>query len=260
MLTSKNNGFKLVIHKVQSSDAGTYKCVVSNASGAIALLRVLFTQICTLGSAQSVCSINVLEAKPKTAPTFDETLRDVTISVNGEVTLKCHVNGEPLPDVLWSKDGKALQSTRNMKLSIADDGWCELKVTKATGDDGGVYLCSAKNSEGTDSSQATVTVLEEKKKKKEEREAGSVLGSIIRHSHSPIFAEDATKDPCGDNAAFYPFARRENRVGRGRIARVEVYCRRRTATRLQLDERWRSGKHACAFRVSPFSTRTSLSA
>lgn len=68
--------------------------------------------------------------------------------------LRCVATGEPDPMQLWMRDGAAVSGTR---FQISPDGRV-LTISAVTVRDGGVYMCHASNSAGTDSATVTLDV------------------------------------------------------------------------------------------------------
>lgn len=115
-------------------------------------------KLCTFKKYLHVYSNDLLESKQPVAPSFDQGLVDQTVPAGSEVTLKCKVAGEPDPQVVWLKDGKKLKTTRQIKLTFADDNWCYLTIHSCESTDSGVYICTATNNVGAQSSQCKLTV------------------------------------------------------------------------------------------------------
>uniref|UniRef100_A0A914ZQD0 Titin n=1 Tax=Parascaris univalens TaxID=6257 RepID=A0A914ZQD0_PARUN len=135
--------YRLVCHNANASDSGTYRCVVSNAIGIV----------------QSSCEVSVLDRTLQSAPVFEEPLKDQTALSGANVVLKCRVVGNPEPQAIWMKDGERLSTSRRVKLSFAENGWCSLTVANCDSADTGLYLCSAHNSLGVECTQAMLTVV-----------------------------------------------------------------------------------------------------
>lgn len=75
-----------------------------------------------------------------------------------EVTLRCKINGEPDPQVMWLKDGHRIKTTRHLKLSFTEDGWCYLTIHSCTLSDTGLYMCTGTNEVGVQNTQCTLVV------------------------------------------------------------------------------------------------------
>ncbi|VDK50737.1 unnamed protein product [Anisakis simplex] len=127
--------YRLVCHNANINDSGTYLCVVTNAIGIV----------------QSSCEVCFQSI----------TFPLKTALAGSNVTMKCRVVGTPDPQAIWMKDGERLSTSRRLKLSFAEDGWCSLAITNCNSADTGVYLCSAHNTLGVDCTQAMLTIAEQ---------------------------------------------------------------------------------------------------
>ncbi|XP_010183986.1 PREDICTED: striated muscle-specific serine/threonine-protein kinase-like, partial [Mesitornis unicolor] len=67
------------------------------------------------------------------------------------------VEGKPLPDILWYKDGELLEESSHLSF-VYEDNECSLVVLGATESDSGVYTCTAKNLAGEVSCKAELVV------------------------------------------------------------------------------------------------------
>ena len=72
----------------------------------------------------------------------------MTILSGSNVTLLCVTEGYPSPEVSWVKDGNAIQNKADT-----------LSIPNSRKSDQGRYVCTAKNSFGSDSKASYVTVL-----------------------------------------------------------------------------------------------------
>ncbi|XP_062920094.1 hemicentin-1 isoform X2 [Mobula hypostoma] len=119
-----SSGRYLQINNAELGDAAGYICVASNVAGKM--------------TREFTVAVNV-------APTI-EGPQMVTAHVNQPVLLKCVVNGLPVPQVTWRKDG-AILSASNLRYSFSEDG--SLHIGSAQVTDTGRYLCMATNAAGT---------------------------------------------------------------------------------------------------------------
>ncbi|CAB3396936.1 unnamed protein product [Caenorhabditis bovis] len=140
--SDKKGNHKLVCHAVQAADSGVYRCVVTNS----------------YGFAESECEVKVEDASKFTAPVIKKLLEDVTVIAGRDLSLECVVEGFPIPEVTWSKDGKTISTTRRIKQTQNDDGVCTLVISKCEAEDTGVYVCSATNVAGVDSTSSMIMV------------------------------------------------------------------------------------------------------
>ncbi|KAG8556200.1 hypothetical protein GDO81_017963 [Engystomops pustulosus] len=118
------------------SDAGRYQCVASNTAGEKSrnfLLSVLVS------------------------PRFTgNTLEDVKVKENSNVTLSCEVTGNPEPLITWLKDGQPLPLESYHIMS--NEGQI-LQINGATVSDAGTYVCIASNSAGDKSRRFSLSVM-----------------------------------------------------------------------------------------------------
>lgn len=67
------------------------------------------------------------------------------------------MEGYPIPNINWFKDGTLLKNNRRYEQSFAN-GQVTLKVPECVQDDGAVFSCLATNLAGQDSTSCNVTV------------------------------------------------------------------------------------------------------
>lgn len=92
-------------------------------------------------------------------PSFVKTPRDSTIRTGHTARLECAAEGHPAPQIAWQKDGGTdfpAARERRMHVMPDDDVFFIMDVKP---EDMGVYSCTAKNTAGTVSANATLTVL-----------------------------------------------------------------------------------------------------
>lgn len=68
-----------------------------------------------------------------------------------DAAFSCKLWGEPLPEVVWEKDGKQLKEiyeSSHFHIAQQDGGWFQLKIFRTRAPDGGVYTCKAVNDHG----------------------------------------------------------------------------------------------------------------
>lgn len=58
------------------------------------------------------------------------------------------------------KDGERINTSRRYKLAFGENGVCTLTINEVENNDTGVYLCTASNAHGVDSTQCLVFVAE----------------------------------------------------------------------------------------------------
>ena len=109
------NTYELILTNVKIEDDGLYKVVVSNE----------------LGQTESQCKVTVTEPAEVQCQ-FPE---QQTIGVGQEIRLQCQVSGRPVPDVVWTKDGKELKPSDRIEITKTEDGLSTLVVKNITPDD-----------------------------------------------------------------------------------------------------------------------------
>uniref|UniRef100_A0A2K6U1U6 Leucine rich repeats and immunoglobulin like domains 3 n=3 Tax=Saimiri boliviensis TaxID=27679 RepID=A0A2K6U1U6_SAIBB len=130
----------LRLRKVEFASEGKYQCVISNHFGSSYSVKAKLT-------------VNML-------PSFTKTPMDLTIRAGAMARLECAAVGHPAPQIAWQKDGGTdfpAARERRMHVMPEDDVFFIVDVKI---EDIGVYSCTAQNSAGSISANATLTVLE----------------------------------------------------------------------------------------------------
>lgn len=130
----------LHLRNVTFDQEGQYQCIITNHFG-------------STYSNKAGLVINVL-------PSFIKTPRDNTIRTGTTARLECAAEGHPSPEIAWQKDGGTdfpAARERRMHVMPEDDVFF---ITDVKIEDMGVYSCTAQNSAGSLSANATLTVLE----------------------------------------------------------------------------------------------------
>ncbi|XP_023557479.1 leucine-rich repeats and immunoglobulin-like domains protein 3 isoform X2 [Octodon degus] len=130
----------LRLHNVEFASEGKYQCVISNHFGSSYSVKAKLT-------------VNML-------PSFTKTPMDLTIRAGAMARLECAATGHPAPQIAWQKDGGTdfpAARERRMHVMPEDDVFFIVDVKI---EDIGVYSCTAQNSAGSISANATLTVLE----------------------------------------------------------------------------------------------------
>ncbi|KAM6928057.1 leucine-rich repeats and immunoglobulin-like domains protein 2 [Xenentodon cancila] len=134
--------YTTVLHllNVNFTDEGRYQCVVSNHFGSNYSNRAMLT-------------VNEL-------PSFLKTPMDLTIRTGTMARLECAAEGHPSPQIAWQKDGGTdFPAARERRMHVMPDDDIFFIANVKT-EDMGVYSCTAQNSAGSLSANATLTVLE----------------------------------------------------------------------------------------------------
>ncbi|KAK6482431.1 leucine-rich repeats and immunoglobulin-like domains protein 3 [Huso huso] len=130
----------LRLRDVDFSSEGKYQCVISNHFG-------------SSYSTKAKLTVNML-------PSFTKMPMDLTIRAGAMARLECAAVGHPTPQIAWQKDGGTdfpAARERRMHVMPEDDVFFIVDVKT---EDIGVYSCTAQNSAGAISANATLTVLE----------------------------------------------------------------------------------------------------
>ncbi|MBZ3871339.1 Leucine-rich repeats and immunoglobulin-like domains protein 3 [Sciurus carolinensis] len=130
----------LRLRNVEFASEGKYQCVISNHFGSSYSVKAKLT-------------VNML-------PSFTKTPMDLTIRAGAMARLECAAMGHPIPQIAWQKDGGTdfpAARERRMHVMPEDDVFFIVDVKI---EDIGVYSCTAQNSAGSISANATLTVLE----------------------------------------------------------------------------------------------------
>ncbi|XP_069115422.1 roundabout homolog 2-like isoform X5 [Argopecten irradians] len=136
----------LRIEDVESSDAGTYICVATNAVGTTEAVATLIVQF---------------------KPVFIVKPQDKHVAVGRTVTLPCAVMANPIPNIYWNKKRSLSTSSKESlmfpnfeegRYAVATDG--TLRISRVQMEDAGDYECEALNTLGIITARVTLTVRE----------------------------------------------------------------------------------------------------
>uniref|UniRef100_A0A671SEX0 Ig-like domain-containing protein n=1 Tax=Sinocyclocheilus anshuiensis TaxID=1608454 RepID=A0A671SEX0_9TELE len=130
----------LQLRHVEFTSEGRYQCVISNHFG-------------SSYSTKAKLTVHML-------PYFTKMPMDLTIRAGATARLECAASGHPSPQIAWQKDGGTdfpAARERRMHVMPRDDVFFIVDVKT---EDVGVYSCTAQNTAGAVSANATLTVLE----------------------------------------------------------------------------------------------------
>ncbi|KAK3087485.1 hypothetical protein FSP39_006555 [Pinctada imbricata] len=151
---SINGISELVIPSAAKGDAGLYTCVAENNAGV-----------------DTASATVLLKLPPRvTVPNSDS-----VVSIAGMVILQCSVRGDPLPDITWTKDGRAVEESD--RIQILSNG--SLVIYQSTSSDAGKYVCVASNEAGTSEGVAQLFVHEPPRFKVEPVNVRTDLGNTV---------------------------------------------------------------------------------
>ncbi|KAI4878864.1 hypothetical protein NFI96_012047 [Prochilodus magdalenae] len=130
----------LQLRHVESSSEGKYQCVISNHFG-------------STYSAKAKLTVHML-------PSFTKMPMDLTIRAGATARLECAATGHPTPQIAWQKDGGTdFPAARERRMHVMPSDAVFFIVNVKT-EDIGIYSCTAQNTAGAISANATLTVLE----------------------------------------------------------------------------------------------------
>ncbi|XP_034651180.1 LOW QUALITY PROTEIN: muscle M-line assembly protein unc-89-like [Drosophila subobscura] len=135
----------LAIENATTADSGVYKCVAKN----------------DLSEIETSCYFKVYAAQTdgdESEPIFALPLRDVYHASQNDLILDTKVRGNPRPVISWTKDQIPVVLDDRVVQIEHLDGICELIINKPTVNDNGIYVCTAQNKLGTQSTTHTVVV------------------------------------------------------------------------------------------------------
>uniref|UniRef100_A0A8C7DA41 Leucine-rich repeats and immunoglobulin-like domains 3 n=1 Tax=Oncorhynchus kisutch TaxID=8019 RepID=A0A8C7DA41_ONCKI len=130
----------LQLRSVEFTSEGKYQCVISNHFG-------------SSYSTKAKLTVNML-------PSFTKMPMDLSIRAGATARLECAAVGHPSPQIAWQKDGGTdfpAARERRMHVMPEDDVFFIVDVKT---EDIGLYSCTAQNTAGAISANATLTVLE----------------------------------------------------------------------------------------------------
>uniref|UniRef100_A0AAR2KMY6 Obscurin like cytoskeletal adaptor 1a n=1 Tax=Pygocentrus nattereri TaxID=42514 RepID=A0AAR2KMY6_PYGNA len=141
--------YTLFISGVTLADAGQYICRAKNSIGetyAAATLKV--EEQPQQPQPQSQKEEDLFQDNK---PRFLIKPLSLRVDRGEDAAFSCKLWGDPLPEVVWEKDGKQLKEiyeSSHFHIGQQDGGWFQLKIFRTRAPDGGVYTCKAVNDHG----------------------------------------------------------------------------------------------------------------
>jgi hemicentin len=127
-IESKPDGTQtLTINRVDLTDVGDFKIVVTNPQGTIT----------------STCHVDVL-----TKPKIDSKPQDIQVNIGETAELNVKLSGVPQPNIQWLKNGQPFNIDNKRIKTIEKDDSCSLIIDKAQLDDKASYTLKATNKAG----------------------------------------------------------------------------------------------------------------
>ncbi|XP_045562626.1 uncharacterized protein isoform X3 [Salmo salar] len=127
----------LIFHSVYDTDSGVYFCRASN----VHLNRSVTSRAARL----TVLASPSVRLWPPV----------VTVPVGAQVVFQCQVWGQPLPSIVWSKQGRSIQTGGKIAVGVRNT---TLYILSVRSYDEGTYTCEASNTVGHDRRTATLRV------------------------------------------------------------------------------------------------------
>lgn len=135
----------LLIDRAVSSDGGEYQVIATNEVGA------------ATSKAHLTVTPKIDGSAPEAGPRFVSGLRDANTDEGKELVLSAPFIANPMPDIIWTKDGKPLAP--NDRITMTCDGKrVGLTINPAEISDSGTYSCLLANPLGEDSSKCNAHV------------------------------------------------------------------------------------------------------
>lgn len=91
------------------------------------------------------------------SPTFSQPLTDLEIPDGSQLILQCTVNGDPEPQINWTRNGKQISSSEIIDLKYKN-GVAKLTINEVFPEDAAKYTCTATNSIGSESTSCHLRV------------------------------------------------------------------------------------------------------
>ena len=136
--------FGLIFHKTVADDKGTYTAIAFSDEGT------------ARSNANVAIKSRLKEGVERTPPSFTRPMGDVAVDEGQKLRITTPVQGNPIPEFSWSKDGAPIDSDRVHFFS--DGELIGLEIVKAVMSDAGAYECHLTNEMGNMSGVCNVTV------------------------------------------------------------------------------------------------------
>ncbi|XP_068626397.1 obscurin [Battus philenor] len=145
VVTQPDGAVALLIAEAKTPDAGQYGVVAVNDKGETSCTAEL-----------SVASRDD-DSSPQEKPRLVHGLRETTVDEGQPLTISAPFVGNPVPEVVWTKDGQQLKPSEKLLLTC-DGKRVGLEINPIEPSDAGVYGVTLRNPLGEDSSDAKVNV------------------------------------------------------------------------------------------------------
>jgi hypothetical protein len=131
-VSQKDGHGTLIVEKATPGDAGKYQVIATNDQGA------------ATSAAKVHVSPTIDTQLPEEPPSFTSTLGEVTVDEGKELAFSLPFIGNPVPEVLWSRNGKPIDSTPRTMLTC-DGRKIGIVINPSEITDSGEYQCLLAN-------------------------------------------------------------------------------------------------------------------
>jgi len=141
IMTSDGPTHNLKILDVELTDAGLYKAVV----------------VSTMSTTELTSKVTVQDVSDESSVPVE-----MKVSQTGSCTLECQASGTPLPQIVWTKDGKEIKADEHFLLESSANGIYRLIIKNINFEHAGRYVANVKHKILTQLMNFNVTVTEKK--------------------------------------------------------------------------------------------------
>ncbi|EYB87861.1 hypothetical protein Y032_0256g374 [Ancylostoma ceylanicum] len=141
--------YHLRITSATVNDEGTYRCVATNESGSATTKSFVRIDDGLLPAQMPTKSV---------PPRFTIRLGDARAVEGQPLRLECKVEGSPLPELTWHKDGAQIMPSDRVQITMEPDGTARLVIPQCCMDDEGIYRVIATNPSGSAHDKGNATV------------------------------------------------------------------------------------------------------
>ena len=101
--------------------------------------------------------INFISSEQTCSAKFTSEIKDLRVKEGQKAKFECAFAGNPPPEVVWEKDGKVLENTKEMAIKVKG-GKTSLTIAECTMDMSGYFTVKIKNPLGSDRTRSSLTV------------------------------------------------------------------------------------------------------
>ena len=101
--------------------------------------------------------INFIFPEQTCSAKFTSEIKDLRVKEGQKAKFECAFAGNPPPEVVWEKDGKVLENTKEMAIKVKG-GKTSLTIAECTMDMSGYFTVKIKNPLGSDRTRSSLTV------------------------------------------------------------------------------------------------------